>query len=174
MKKISLAIALLFAFGLGLEVYAFADVGPLAGTHAPIAGVGSGAAAPLARPPAPVIVAPPADSHALPPPATAIPADPLAQPQAAFDELQAAKKLGWPILVLVVLIIASRLLARLGGVFTFLGTGKASLVIAGVGAVALAAYNAIALGGTWLAAGMAAMLAGIAAWDAAAKPKAGA
>jgi hypothetical protein len=56
MKKITLAISLAVAFLVGLQVYAFADVG-------------SGAAAPT-------ITAPPADSHALPAPISTT-ADPL-------------------------------------------------------------------------------------------------
>jgi hypothetical protein len=172
-KKLSFVIVALLTVGLGLEVYALADVGPLAGTHAPIVSTGSAAPAPIAQPPAPVVVTPPpADSHALPPPATAIPADPLAAPQATFDELVATKKLGWPILALVILIVACRVLAKLGGVFTPLGSGKVALGIAAVGAFALAAYNALALGGTWFAALLAAVVAGFAAWDSAAKPKA--
>jgi hypothetical protein len=130
------------------------------------------------------IAAPPADTHALPAPALTgsgsdvAPADklhdPLAAPIAAFDDVLAAKKLGWPILVLVALILISRVLARVGGVFKPLGSGKAALGIAAVGTFAITAYNAVALGGSWFAAVTAAVVAGFAAWDAGAKtvPKA--
>lgn len=98
--------------------------------------------------------------------------DPIAAPGAAWDDVKAAKKVGWPIAALVVIIIASRLLARLGGKFEFLGKGKVSLVIGAVGAFSIAAYNAVMLEGSWLAAGTAAIVAAAAYWDSAAKDKA--
>lgn len=97
--------------------------------------------------------------------------DPLASPQAAFDDLKAAKKLGWGVLVLAVLIMTCRVLGRLGGAFKFLATGKVAILIGAVGTLAMTAYNALVLGGTWMAALAAAIVAGAAFWDAQAKPK---
>lgn len=98
-------------------------------------------------------------------------ADPVAAPQQAFDDLKAAKKLGWGLFVLAALVMLCRVLGRLGGMFTRLRTGKVALVIGAVGSLAVTAYNALALGGTWMAALAAAIVAGAAAWDAQGKPK---
>lgn len=95
--------------------------------------------------------------------------DPISSPQAAFDDLKAAKKLGWGLLVLATLIMLCRLVGRLG--YKPLSTGRAAVVTAAVGTVAVTAYNALALGGTWLAAAAAAIVALAAWWDSQAKPK---
>lgn len=97
--------------------------------------------------------------------------DPLANPQAAWDDVKAAKLVGWGVAILVALIIMARVLARLGGVFAFLGKGKAALVIAGVGATAIAAYDALMLQGSWVSALAAALIAAAAYWNPTAKPK---
>ena len=95
--------------------------------------------------------------------------NPLTNPVAAYDDLKAAKRIGWGVLVLAVLVMASRLLGMLGGVFAFLKKGRVSLVVAAVGTFAVTAYNALLLGGTWMAAVAAAIVAGAAAWDAVSK-----
>lgn len=97
--------------------------------------------------------------------------DPVTDPAATYDDMKAAKKLGWGILALAIIIVVCKVLARLGGMFKKLGEGKFALIVASVGTLAMTAYNALLLGGTWLAALAAAIVAGAAAWDAAAKPK---
>jgi hypothetical protein len=78
--------------------------------------------------------------------------DPLSEPKAVVDDLKAAKRMGWGVLALAILVVVTRLLGRLGGWFAVLRKGKVSLVVASVGAFAVTAYNAIMLGGTWMAA----------------------
>lgn len=97
--------------------------------------------------------------------------DPVSSPSAAFDDLKAAKKMGWGLLVLAVLVMACRVLGKLGGRFKALGTGRIAVVIAAVGTLAVTAYNALALGGTWMAAASAAIVAGAAFWNSHAEPK---
>ena len=117
-----------------------------------------------------------ADAMVAPAPAPAVPSDsiddPLKAPVAAWDDVKAAKKTGWGVLALVLLIIATRLLGRLGGVFSRLKEGKVSLVIAAAGTFGLTAYNALLLGGSWVAALLGAVVAAAAAWDSAGKAKA--
>lgn len=136
----------------------------IANAQAPDAGSGSATVAAAATG---------SGSDIVPLPATTVPADkihdPLSNPQAAFDDVKAAKKIGWGVLALTVLLIACRLASRLGGIFTKLGQGKFALGVAAVGAFAMTAYNAVLLGGTWIAALFAAMMAGAAAWDSKAK-----
>lgn len=106
---------------------------------------------------------------------TALPADripdPLSNPAATLDTVKGAKAMGWGVVLLVVLIIISRLLGRLGGVFKRLKEGKAAVVIASVGTLSITAYNALILEGSWLAALLAGVVAGAALWDSQAKPK---
>ena len=88
--------------------------------------------------------------------------DPVAAPAQAWDELKAAKKTGWAVLVFAVLVMLTRLLARFGAKDSWLaalGKGKAAVVIGAVGALSLACYNALALGGAWIAAGAAGVIA---------------
>lgn len=92
--------------------------------------------------------------------------DPLSNPAAAWNDLQAAQKVGWPLAILAGAVVLSKLLSRLGGVWSKLNTGKAALVIGGLSAVAVAAYNALAQGGSWLAVAIAAVVAAAAYWDA--------
>lgn len=101
--------------------------------------------------------------------------DPLSSPQGAIDDVKAAKKIGWGVGLLAILVLASRIAARAGGVFSFLGKGKAALVIGAGAAVSATAYNAAAERGSWFAVLLAAIVAGAAYWDAhagkAAEPK---
>lgn len=97
-------------------------------------------------------------------------ADPMESPQQAYNDLVAAKRLGWSLLVLAVLIMGCRLAGKLGGWFKPLATGRAAVVVAGVGTLAISAYNALALGGTWMAAAAAALVAFAAFWNSQAKP----
>jgi hypothetical protein len=91
--------------------------------------------------------------------------DAIAQPTAAFDDVKAAEKLGWPVALLAAVILLGRGAGQLGRKLSWLAwlnKGKAAVITAGIVTVAIAAFNAIALGGTWFAAAMAAASAGFA------------
>ena len=139
------------ALGLaGLSLVAFADDG--SGSAAAITAPATGSAA---------TAAPSDQLH-----------DPLSAPAAAFDDLKAARKIGWPLAILAALVITAKLLSRLGGVWSKLGTGHAALAIGALSAGSCAAYNALALGGSWMAVGLALIVALAAALDVKGKPKA--
>lgn len=136
-------------------------------------------------PTAPVVIPPPpADGSAAPAPVTkpaeTAPADklhdPIEDPKATFDDVKAVKKLGWGAVALAILIILCRVLGKLskfGGVLKplkRLGEGKVAVVVASVGTLAITAYNALILEGSWFAAALAAAISGAALWDAKAKP----
>lgn len=100
--------------------------------------------------------------------------DPTSDPVAAFDDLKAAKKLGWPALVFAIVLIAARVAAKLGKSVSFLaklGTGRVAVYVAGAAAVAVAGYNAAALGGSAIAIAAAALMAAFALLDPEAPPK---
>lgn len=97
--------------------------------------------------------------------------DPVASPQLALDDLKSAKKGGWGIFLFACLIMLCRVLGRLGGIFKPLAQGRAAVVIAGVNTLALTAFNALALDGTWFAVAAAMIVALAAFWDAHAKPR---
>lgn len=80
--------------------------------------------------------------------------DPVASPQAAWDDVKAARKDGWAIAAFAVLVMLAKLAARLGRDvkwLALLGKGKAAVVVGAVGALATACYNAAAEGGAWSA-----------------------
>lgn len=82
--------------------------------------------------------------------------DVLTSPIAAYDDVRAAKKLGWPALVFIVAIILARLAGKLGAIqgwslLAKLNTGKVAVVIGGVAAVAAAGFNAATAGGSMIA-----------------------
>lgn len=108
------------------------------------------------------------------PPAVIAPADqlhdPLSAPMAAFDDLKAAKRLGWGVAFLAGAILSLRLLSKLGGFFKPLGEGKVALYLGAVGVLVLTAYNAVIQGGTWMAAAFTAIVAAAAWWDAHKQP----
>jgi hypothetical protein len=151
MRKTVLLVVVAVALALsGLALTAFADDG--SGSAAP----DSGSAAPN--------VSTPVDALG----------DPLSAPAEAWSDLQAAQKVGWPLAILAGVVMLARLLGRLGGVWSRLREGKVALAIGALSATSCAAYNALALGGSWLAVAAGAIVAGAAAWDAAAKkPDAG-
>lgn len=97
--------------------------------------------------------------------------DPVASPQLALDDLKTAKKGGWGIFLFACLIMLCRVLGRLGGILKPLSQGRVAVVIAGINTLALTAFNALALGGTWFAVAAAAIVALAAFWDAQAKPR---
>lgn len=95
-------------------------------------------------------------------PATPAPTvhDPMTDPSGYISELEAAKKSGWPLFVLVGVYGLCELLAaggKTGGKLAWLGKGRISVVIGGAAALATSAINALAAGGTWMAVGAAAL-----------------
>ena len=88
--------------------------------------------------------------------------DPVDSPAATIDTLKAAKAIGWACLVFAALTVLARVAGRLGKDvkwFAWLGKGKAAVLVGAVGALALATYNALALGGTLIAAALAGLVA---------------
>jgi len=133
----------------------------------PTAGIASADPAPVeltSPPPAPATVDPTA-----PRPSDRL-HDPLTDPAGAIDDAVAARRQGWPLLALVVLILVSRGLGKArtrwpsSRSLAWMG-GRAGLVVIGAGIVAGAAFDALALGGSWFAAGAAAIGAALALLD---------
>lgn len=94
----------------------------------------------------------PATPAAAPTPADKL-HDPLSAPGASWDDLKAAKKVGWPLAVFAGLIMLCKLLARAKSVsfLAALGKGKTAVVIGALGALGAACFNAAAEGGAWTA-----------------------
>lgn len=94
-------------------------------------------------------------------PAQAFP-DPISSPMETIDTLRGAKAVSWACLAFALLTVIARVVGRLGrGVkqLAWLGHGKAAVIVGAVGALAAATYNALALGGTLLAAALAGLVA---------------
>lgn len=119
------------------------------------------------------VTAEPADTGSAATPADKL-HDPLSSPGAAFDDLKAAKKVGWPLAVFAGLIMLCKLLARAKSIpwLSALGKGKTAVVVAATGAIATACFNAAADGGAWSATAFAGLLALAHYFDATPKPKA--
>lgn len=101
--------------------------------------------------------------------------DPVTDPVAAFDDARAAQKIGWPLALLACLIMVARAAQTAGKRWSWawlkwLNTGVRAFVIAGVITVGSAAFNTLALGGTWYAVGLAAAVALLAVITPAPKP----
>lgn len=128
------------------------DGRPLAGLLFVSDGSGSASSSAIAPPSQPVV---PADQlH-----------DPVADPIKAFDDVRAAQKIGWPLALLATLVMAARGLSSAGKRWpsvrwlSWLNTGARAFVIAGLTTLSCAAFNTLALGGTWFAVAMAACAA---------------
>jgi pheromone shutdown protein TraB len=111
-------------------------------------------AAPEAAPAPTAVTAPaPAPAAAVTAPAPKGPADeldnPLDHPADAYADLVAAKRSGgWALALLAGLVMLARMAVRLpGGIGAWLGVGTRATVVAVVTAGAVAAYDALALGG---------------------------
>jgi hypothetical protein len=80
--------------------------------------------------------------------------DPIQQPIAALSEFQLAKKTGWPLAVLLVLVMVTHGLAyfETTSVGAWLAVGTRASVISAAGTMIAAAYNAVLMGGTLTAA----------------------
>jgi hypothetical protein len=83
-------------------------------------------------------------------------------PKAAWDDVAAAKRVGWSVAVFAGLVIIARLAARLGRnvkLLAVLGRGKVAVVIGAAGAIGASCYNAAIAGGAWTALLSAALVA---------------
>lgn len=186
MRRFALKLGIIttLAFGLGVIGFDYQYRMARADAAGGEAVVDAGASSNV--PTAPVVIPPPpvegsASVAPVAKPADTAPADklhdPIDNPKAAYDDVKAAKKLGWGAVALVALILVCRVLGRLsklGGVFKpfkRLAEGKVAVVVASVGTLGITAYNALILEGSWMAAALAALVAGAAIWDAEAKPK---
>lgn len=152
MKRWIISFALFFVAGFGLGVaQAHADAG-VAVIDAGGSGSGSG------------VTAPSAALH-----------DPLEQPAAAWDDVKAARKTSWPLAVLAGAILLLRLAAGAAKRFawlSFLSKGKTAFGIAAGATVAAAAFDVLALGGSWVSVLTAAGAAVFALWKPTAAVKA--
>lgn len=140
---VGVALGILIVLGSLVARAAYADTG--SAVTAGSASSGSGSA-----------VAAPADQL---PDAVAHPADAITAEKAAYN------KAGWPLAVLAGLIMIGRGLGAVSkkwAPLAWLGKGRAAVLAAGGVTLAIAAFNALALGGTWYAAIVAAASAGFA------------
>ena len=88
--------------------------------------------------------------------------NPVDDPMAAIETVKAQKKQGWAVTILGCIVMLTAGLARgiqkwpNSKVFAWFAKNKAAVyIIAGLGVTGAAAFNALALGGTWVAAGYA-------------------
>lgn len=156
MNKI--ALSLLVAVGLSAaSPVTVADPAPDAAVLVD-AGSGSGSSSAAPAAPAPEAKTPP--SEALP--------NPVDDPIAAIETLRAQRKQGWAVTILAAVCMLVAGLSRAGSKWpdvkplAWVRTNKtAILVSSGLALTSAAAFNALALGGTWLAALWAAVGAGL-------------
>lgn len=133
MKTAAIAILFLLLTAIASSI-AYAQP---TGSGSDVVAVGSGSAAPTAAATPPVL-------H-----------DPIAAPIEAVSDLKQAKRQGWAALAFAVLVMLTRLGVRASERYkslAFLGKGNAHIALAATAAFALAAYNALALGGSLYAA----------------------
>jgi len=84
--------------------------------------------------------------------------DPVSSPGAAWDDLRAAQKVGWPLVVFAALIMLAKLAGRAGAKFSWLAMGKTPVIVGALGAIAASCYNAAATGGAWTATAFAGLM----------------
>jgi hypothetical protein len=103
-----------------------------------------------------------------PAPSAAAP-NPIEHPAQAWTEAKAARKVGWPIAIFLVLVMLSKAVAYgrekfktwpvIGKAAQWLSVGKRAMIVAGVGAVSAAGYDVLASGGSLVGALVAAGMA---------------
>jgi hypothetical protein len=101
--------------------------------------------------------------------------DPTADPLGAIDDFEAARRHGWPVVVIGTAIMLALALRSIGkrwpgvGWIAWLNAGKRAFAIAGVITVGSAVFDVLVLGGTPYAAGWAGVMALLALLGAEAK-----
>ena len=87
--------------------------------------------------------------------------DPISEPGAAWDDVKAAKKIGWTAAVFAVLLVLGRLASRAKsiGFLGWLGKGRTAVVVAGALTVAAGCYDVAVQGGSPLSVALAGLLA---------------
>lgn len=146
-----LIITCLLLLGISITANAFADTGSGSAAPATVAATVTSTIVDQA-----VAAAPAAPAAPLPPEIH----DPVAAPVAALQDVQGAirdvsKKGGWGLLAFMLVVMITRLGAAYSTrfkVLAFLGKGYVHLTLATLTVFALAAYNALALGGSMYAA----------------------
>ncbi len=89
--------------------------------------------------------------------------NPLTHPRESFDDVVAAKKLGWPVLAIV---MGAMLLYVLGAWVPALRKGAAAFLVSGAATTLAAAGDAALDGGSWVAIVTAAVITGFGVWKA--------
>lgn len=103
-------------------------------------------------------------------------ANPLDDPQEALTEVKAAKKQGWPLFVLMSLVMIAKLVQGAGKrwpdnrIMKWLNTDSRSFIIAGIGTVGSAAFDVAFQHGGWPAIMFAGIGAGLALMQPHSKP----
>lgn len=97
--------------------------------------------------------------------------DPLTSPGEAWADEKIAWTTSWVTGIFAALVLVTKGLGTarttlrgwpvLGGIAVWLAIGKRAVIVAGVGTVAATAYNALVSGGSWAAAVIAAIVAGV-------------
>lgn len=90
------------------------------------------------------------------------PHDPIAAPIESIGDIKAARKYGWAAAAFLILWQLSLVASKLGQSIKWLavlGKGRVAVVVGAVGALGIAGYNAMALGGSLVAALFAALTA---------------
>ncbi len=155
-KLIAPLLSVMIALGIsagsvGIFYAGRADAQPSVTADAGVdAGSGSAIAAPTAPPVVTVPTKPSDTIH-----------DPATDPIEFVSDVKLAKRTGWPLAILVGLFGLCKLLGRAKNVkaLAWLGKGKIAFVVGCAGAIVAAMIDAIAGGGTLVAAGYAAAIA---------------
>jgi hypothetical protein len=93
-----------------------------------------------------------------------LPPDPLTDPSAAFNSFQALYKISWPLAVIAGVAVIARLLGRFAPKLSFLA-GRPAAVVAVVAACSAAAFDVLALGGSWASVVVAAVTSLLTLWQ---------
>lgn len=101
--------------------------------------------------------------------------NPLSAPGPAFDDLKAAKKIGWAALAFAIVTMGAMAAGTVGRNIpwlSWLNRGRAAVIVGGVFATGAAGYNAAVEGGSIMAMIMAVMLGAAAYYNSHREPKA--
>ena len=152
-KLLAPMLSVMLALGIGAGSVGMFYAGR-ADAQPVVVDAGAGSAIDTPAPPAPPVVAvelKPSDKiH-----------DPTSEPLEYVSDVKLAKRTGWPLAILVGLFGLCKILGRAKDVkaLAWLGRGKAAFVVGCAGAIVAAMIDAVAGGGTLVAAGYAAAIA---------------